>query len=66
MQAPTIMTMTITMTAATTGQIRMRYVIKGILYFVILAALGVVGYAYLGDLTPDQADMSQPVVLDVD
>lgn len=44
----------------------MRYVIKGLLYLAILAALGVVGYAYLGDLSPDQVEVTQPVVLDVD
>ena len=44
----------------------MRYVIKGLFYIAILAALGVIGYAYLGDMTPDQAEMTEPVVLDVD
>ncbi len=51
---------------ANTRQIGMRYVIKGLFYIAILAALGVIGYAYLGDMTPDQAEMTEPVVLDVD
>ena len=30
----------------------------------VLVGAAVVGYAYLGDLSPDQSDVSQPVTLD--
>ncbi|MGR3514139.1 MAG: hypothetical protein ACU0GG_15370 [Paracoccaceae bacterium] len=30
----------------------------------VLAGAAVVGYAYLGDLTPDQTSVSEPVTLD--
>ncbi len=30
----------------------------------IVLAVAVVGYAYLGDLSPDQSDVSAPVTLD--
>lgn len=36
--------------------------ILGIL--VLLAAIGVIGYAYLGDLSPEQEDRATPVELD--
>jgi hypothetical protein len=39
---------------------------KLILALIFLAAIGLVGYAYLGDLTPDTEDVRQPVTLDVD
>ena len=34
--------------------------------FVLAVMIGaaMVGYAYLGDLSPDQSDVSQPVTLD--
>ncbi len=31
---------------------------------IVLGAIGLVGYAYLGDLTPEQEDRSVPVELD--
>ena len=30
----------------------------------VLLAAAIVGYAYLGDLSPDQSDVSVPVTLD--
>ncbi len=32
-------------------------------YLVVIAAIGVIGYAYLGDLTPEQEDRNVPVEL---
>ncbi|MEM6386975.1 MAG: hypothetical protein AAF718_12155 [Pseudomonadota bacterium] len=32
----------------------------------VLVGAAVVGYAYLGDLTPEQTDVSEPVTLDGD
>ena len=38
--------------------------IKFLLILVVLIGLAVVGYAYLGDLSPSQSDVSEPVTLD--
>ena len=37
--------------------------LKLVLLLVVLLAAIVVGYAYLGDLTPDQQDVSEPLEL---
>ncbi len=39
-------------------------VLKFILVLAVVLAVAVIGYAYLGDLTPDQSDVSTPVTLD--
>ena len=39
---------------------------KVILVLVLLSLIGLVGFAYFGDLTPETRDVSQPVTLDVD
>lgn len=41
-------------------------VLKALIVFVLFAFLGLVAYAYLGDLSPEQSEVSQPVELDVD
>ena len=33
-------------------------------FLLVVAAIGIVGYAYLGDLSPDQEDRATPVELD--
>ena len=33
-------------------------------YLAVLVGAAVVGYAYLGDLTPEQSDVTAPVTLD--
>jgi hypothetical protein len=38
--------------------------IKLVLALVVLGLAGLTGYAYLGDLTPAQSTITQPVVLD--
>jgi hypothetical protein len=38
--------------------------IKAVLMLVVLGLIGLVGYAYLGDLAPTQSTITQPVVLD--
>ncbi len=38
--------------------------IKILFYLVILMTFVLVGYAYLGDLTPPRQDVTQPVELD--
>jgi hypothetical protein len=43
-----------------------RILLKLVLFLVVVGALGVVGYAYLGDISPDQTDVSEPVNLDAD
>ncbi len=41
-------------------------ILKFIAILLVLGAIGVVGYAYLGDMSPDQRDITAPVTLDVD
>ena len=43
-----------------------RIFLKLVLFLVIVGALGLVGYAYLGDLRPNQTDVSEPVNLNAD
>lgn len=43
----------------------MKLIVKGIAILVVLAALGLTGFAYLGDLSPNQTEVTKPVVLDV-
>lgn len=38
--------------------------IKVVLVLVALGFIGLSGYAYLGDLSPVQSDVTQPVTLD--
>jgi len=38
--------------------------VKFLLILVLLVALVVVGYAYLGDLTPTTTEVDEPIVLD--
>lgn len=38
--------------------------LKFLLVLVVLIAAAVVGYAYIGDLSPNQEDVSAPVTLD--
>ena len=40
--------------------------IKLVFLLVILGFIGLVGFAYLGDLSPQQVEVTQPVTLDVD
>lgn len=43
-----------------------RLLLKLVLFLVVIGALGLVGYAYVGDISPDQTDVSEPVNLDAD
>ncbi len=47
------------------GRNGMARLLKALLFLVLIAFLGLVGYAYLGDLSPGQTDMRKPVQLDV-
>jgi len=38
--------------------------LKILFVLAVLVGAAVVGYAYIGDLSPDQSDVSQPVTLD--
>lgn len=38
--------------------------VKVVLALVVLGFIGLAGYAYLGDLSPAQSTITQPVVLD--
>ncbi|WP_301460417.1 hypothetical protein [Pseudorhodobacter sp.] len=44
----------------------MKLIVKGIAILVILAGIGLVGFAYLGDLSPQQGVVTTPVILDAD
>lgn len=39
-------------------------VVKFLLFVIVLFAAVVVGYAYLGDLTPDVTEIDEPIELD--
>lgn len=39
---------------------------KLVFILVVLGFIGLVGYAYLGDLSPVRSDVKQPVTLNVD
>lgn len=39
---------------------------KAILLLLVLGLIGLVGFAYFGDLTPETGDVSEPVTLDVE
>lgn len=38
--------------------------LKAIFFLIAVGAIGVIGYAYLGDLTPNRVEVNQPVDLD--
>ena len=41
-------------------------IIKALVLLMIFGFIGLVGFAYLGDLTPTQGEVTKPVVLDAD
>jgi len=41
----------------------MGHIFRGILYLVILGGIGLIGFAYLGDLTPEREEIRVPVTL---
>ena len=41
-------------------------IIKAILTLAVLGFIALIGYAYLGDMTPTQTRVTQPVTLHVD
>jgi len=48
------------------GWAGMGRIIKALLTLAVLGFIGLVGYAYLGDMTPPQTAVTQPVTLNVD
>jgi hypothetical protein len=44
----------------------MRWIVRIVLLLVVAGFLGLVGHAYLGDLSPDRSLISTPVTLDAD
>jgi hypothetical protein len=48
------------------GWAGMGRIIMAILMLAVLGFIGLVGYAYLGDMTPPQSPVTQPVMLNVD
>ncbi len=43
-----------------------RILLKLLAVLVVIGALGITGFGYLGDLSPDQSDVSEPVILNAD
>ena len=43
-----------------------RVFLKLLAFLLVIGAIGVVGYGYLGDLSPEQTDVSEPVTLNAD
>ena len=41
-------------------------IFKVLLFLLVLGFIGLTGYAYLGDLSPEQSEMREPVTLNVD
>ncbi len=41
-------------------------IFKVLLVLLLLGFVGLTGFAYLGDLSPDQSETREPVTLDVD
>ncbi len=41
-------------------------IIKALVLLVIIGFIGLTGYAYLGDMTPTQGEVTKPVVLNAD
>lgn len=39
-------------------------IFKAVLVLLVLGLIGLAGFAYLGNLTPDQTEVTQPAVLD--
>lgn len=44
----------------------MARILKALITLILFAFLGLVAYAYLGDLSPGKTEISQPVELNVD
>ena len=43
-----------------------RLLLKLVAFVVLMGALGLIGYAYLGDISPNQTDVSEPVNLNAE
>ncbi len=41
-------------------------IFKVLLFFLVMGFVGLTGYAYFGNLSPDQTELREPVKLDVD
>lgn len=44
----------------------MRFILRAAVWLTIFAVIGLAGYAYLGDLSPVQTEVTLPVVLDAE
>lgn len=40
--------------------------LKFLIFLLIVGFAGLVGFAYLGDISPEQSDVTQPIDLDAD
>jgi len=42
----------------------MRRLLKLLVFLIVMGIAAIIGYAYLGDLTPNRIEVNQPVELD--
>ena len=42
----------------------MRHIVKLVVILALLGGIGLVGYAYVGDLSPQRSQVTEPVSLD--
>jgi hypothetical protein len=47
------------------GNAMMGKLFKLVLFLIVMLFVGFIGFAYFGDLSPQQSDIRQPVTLDV-
>ncbi|EPX81038.1 hypothetical protein [Litoreibacter arenae] len=38
--------------------------LKALVFLIVVGIVAIIGYAYLGDLTPNRVEVNQPVTLD--
>lgn len=48
------------------GRAMLGRIFKVLLFLLVLGFIGLTGFAYLGDLSPDQSDIREPVTLNVE
>lgn len=48
------------------GKTMIGRIFKFLLFLLVVGFIGLTGFAYLGDLSPDQTERREPVTVDVD
>ncbi len=47
------------------GATMLKRLVKFVLFLLVLAVLALIGYAYLGDLSPNQSEIQEPLTIEV-